>query len=84
MLRRRLAAAVLCALTALLLAMPAASGAQAGDQALVRVAHFAPGLLKGDVYVVYVNGLGFESAVAALRVKGIMVLVATVFAAEFA
>jgi hypothetical protein len=33
-----------------------ASGAQAGDQTLVRVAHFAPGLLKGDVYVVYVNG----------------------------
>jgi hypothetical protein len=26
------------------------------EQALVRVAHFAPGLLKGDVYVVYVNG----------------------------
>jgi Domain of unknown function (DUF4397) len=57
MLRRRLAAVVLAALTAALLAMPgAASGAQAGDQALVRVAHFAPGLLKGDVYVVYVNG----------------------------
>jgi Domain of unknown function (DUF4397) len=33
-----------------------ASGAQAGDQTLVPVAHFAPGLLKGDVYVVYVNG----------------------------
>jgi hypothetical protein len=57
MLRRRLAAAALAALTAALLAMPgAASGAQAGDQALVRVAHFAPGLLKGDVYVIYVNG----------------------------
>ena len=58
MFRRRLAAAVaLAALTAALLAMPgAASGTQAADQALVRVAHFAPGLLKGDVYVVYVNG----------------------------
>jgi hypothetical protein len=33
-----------------------AVGAQANDQSLVRVAHFAPGLLKGDVYVVYVNG----------------------------
>jgi hypothetical protein len=44
-------------MTAALLAMPGtASGAQADDQALVRVAHFAPGLLKGDVYVVYVNG----------------------------
>jgi hypothetical protein len=44
-------------MTAALLAMPgAASGAQADDQALVWVAHFAPGLLKGDVYVVYVNG----------------------------
>jgi Domain of unknown function (DUF4397) len=58
MFRRRLAAAVaLAALTAALLAIPgAASGSQAADQALVRVAHFAPGLLKGDVYVVYVNG----------------------------
>jgi Domain of unknown function (DUF4397) len=57
MVRRPLAAAALAALTAALLAMPGvASGAQAGDQALVRVAHFAPGLLKGDVYVVYVNG----------------------------
>jgi hypothetical protein len=57
MLRRRLAAAALAALTAALLAMPGvASGAQTGDQALVRVAHFAPGLLKGDVYVIYVNG----------------------------
>ena len=54
---RRLAAVVLAALTAALLAMPGvAAGAQAGEQALVRVAHFAPGLLKGDVYVVYVNG----------------------------
>ena len=57
MLRRRLAAVALAALTAALFAMPGmASGAPAGDQALVRVAHFAPGLLKGDVYVVYVNG----------------------------
>jgi Domain of unknown function (DUF4397) len=59
MFRRRLAAAVaLAALTAAALrAVPgAASGSQAADQALVRVAHFAPGLLKGDVYVVYVNG----------------------------
>ena len=57
MLRRRLAVTALAALTAVLLVMAgAASGAQAGEQALVRVAHFAPGLLKGDVYVVYVNG----------------------------
>jgi hypothetical protein len=57
MLRRRLAAATLAALTAALFLLPgAASGAQSQDQALVRVAHFAPGLLKGDVYVVYVNG----------------------------
>jgi Domain of unknown function (DUF4397) len=57
MLRRRLAAAVLAALTAVLFAIPGmASGAQGSDQALVRVAHFAPGLLKGDVYVIYVNG----------------------------
>jgi Domain of unknown function (DUF4397) len=57
MLRRRLAAAAMVALTAALLVMPgAAAGAQADTQALVRVAHFAPGLLKGDVYVVYVNG----------------------------
>ena len=48
--RRRLAA-----LTAALLAMPGA-GAQVDEESLVRVAHFAPGLLKGDVYVVYVNG----------------------------
>jgi hypothetical protein len=55
--RRRLAAGIAVALTAALLAMPgAAAGAQADEQALVRVAHFAPGLLKGDVYVVYVNG----------------------------
>jgi hypothetical protein len=55
MLRRRMAAVVLAALTAVLLTM---SGIAAGaeEQALVRVAHFAPGLLKGDVYVVYVNG----------------------------
>jgi hypothetical protein len=57
MLRRRLAAVALAALTAALLTMPgAAAGAQADQQALVRVAHFAPGLLKGDVYVVYVDG----------------------------
>jgi hypothetical protein len=57
MLRRRLAAAALAALTAALLTLPGvAAGAQTGDQALVRVAHFAPGLLKGDVYVVYVDG----------------------------
>ena len=57
MFRRRLAAVALAAMTAALLAGPGnASGAQADDQALVRVAHFAPGLLKGDVYVVYVNG----------------------------
>ncbi len=55
--RRRLAAGMVVALMAALLAMPgAAAGAQADEQALVRVAHFAPGLLKGDVYVVYVNG----------------------------
>jgi Domain of unknown function (DUF4397) len=57
MLRRRLAAAALAALTAALLFLPGvAAGAQTGDQALVRVAHFAPGLLKGDVYVVDVDG----------------------------
>jgi uncharacterized protein DUF4397 len=55
--RRRLAAGIVVALVAALLAMPGvAVGAQADDQSLVRVAHFAPGLLKGDVYVVYVNG----------------------------
>jgi hypothetical protein len=55
--RRRLAAGIVVALVAALLAMPGvAAGAQADDQSLVRVAHFAPGLLKGDVYVVYVNG----------------------------
>jgi Domain of unknown function (DUF4397) len=57
MLRRRLAAVALAALTVAMFTMPGmASGAQTGDQALVRVAHFAPGLLKGDVYVIYVNG----------------------------
>jgi hypothetical protein len=57
MVRRRLAAAALAALMVALFAVPGiASGAQAGAQALVRVAHFAPGLLKGDVYVIYVNG----------------------------
>ena len=55
--RRRLAAGIVAALTAALLVMPGvAVGAQADAQALVRVAHFAPGLLKGDVYVVYVDG----------------------------
>ena len=55
--RRRLAAGIGAALIAALLIMPGvAAGAQADEQALVRVAHFAPGLLKGDVYVVYVNG----------------------------
>jgi len=53
MVRRRLAAAALAALAAALFTVPGvASGARAGDQALVRVAHFAPGLLKGDVYVI--------------------------------
>jgi hypothetical protein len=57
MFRQRLAAVAVAALTAVLLTTPGvASGAQAGDQALVRVAHFAPGLLKGDLYVIYVNG----------------------------
>jgi hypothetical protein len=57
MVRRRLAAMGLAALTAVLLVLPgAASGAQGQAQAMVRVAHFAPGLLEGDVYVVYVNG----------------------------
>ena len=57
MIRPRLAAAALIALTAGLLTLPGvASGAQSQEQALVRVAHFAPGLLKGDVYVIYVNG----------------------------
>jgi hypothetical protein len=59
MFRRRLTVAVLAALTAVgLLTLPGtASGAQgASREAMVRVAHFAPGLLVGDVYVVYVNG----------------------------
>jgi uncharacterized protein DUF4397 len=57
MLRPRLAAVALAVLAGTLLLMPgAAFGAQARQQAQVRVAHFAPGLLKGDVYVVYVNG----------------------------
>jgi Domain of unknown function (DUF4397) len=55
--RRRLAAGIVVALMAALVTMPGvAAGAQAGDESLVRVAHFAPGLLKGDVYVVYVDG----------------------------
>ena len=56
MLHRRLAAVILAAVVAIgLLVLPGAAAA-AQDEALVRVAHFAPGLLKGDVYVVYVNG----------------------------
>ena len=48
MFRRRLAAVALAAMTSALLTMPgAASGAQADDQALVRVAHFALLLLIG-------------------------------------
>ena len=55
--RRRLAAGIVAALTVALLTMPGvAAGAQADQQSLVRVAHLAPGLFKGDVYVVYVNG----------------------------
>ena len=55
--RRRLAAGIVAAVTVALLVLPGvAAGAQADEQSLVRVAHFAPGLLKGDVYVVYVNG----------------------------
>lgn len=63
MLHRRLAAVTLATLAALsLLALPAAA-AGAQDKALVRLAHFAPGLVKGDVYVAYVNGR--------LRLKGV-------------
>ena len=53
MLRRRLAAAALAALTAALLILPGvAAGAQTGDQALVRVGHVAPDLVSGgDVLV---------------------------------
>jgi hypothetical protein len=55
--RRRLAAVALAVLAGTLLGLPVdAVGAQGREQALLRVAHFAPGLLKGDVYVVYVNG----------------------------
>ena len=53
MLRRRLAAAALAALTAALRILPGvAAGAQTGDQALVRVAHFAPGLVAAAGFVV--------------------------------
>jgi hypothetical protein len=73
MLRRRLAAAALAALAAALLTMPgAASGAQAGDQALVRVAHFAPGLLKGDVDVdgrLQLKGVPFKTVSDYLKAK---------------
>jgi hypothetical protein len=63
MLHRRLAAVTPATLAALsLLALPAAA-AGAQDEALVRLAHFAPGLVKGDVYVAYVNGR--------LRLKGV-------------
>jgi hypothetical protein len=56
MLRRRLAVLALAALATVgLLAMPGAASGAPGE-ATVRVAHFAPGLLVGDVYVVYVNG----------------------------
>jgi Domain of unknown function (DUF4397) len=75
MLHRRLAAAILAAVAAIgLLVLPAAA-AGARDEALVRVAHFAPGLLKGDVYVVYVNGrlqlkrVPFKTVSDYLRVK---------------
>jgi hypothetical protein len=48
MIRRRLAAVALAALTAVLLTIPGiASGAQAGDQTLVRAAHFAPRPAQG-------------------------------------
>ena len=49
---RRLAAGIGGAVTAALLMMPGvAAGAQADERSLVRLAHFAPGLLKGDVLV---------------------------------
>ena len=56
MLRPRLAVVALAVLAGTLLIMPGAAHGAQSRQALVRVAHFAPGLLKGDVYVVYVNG----------------------------
>jgi Domain of unknown function (DUF4397) len=73
MLRRRLAAAVALAdLRADLFAKPgAASGTQAADQALVRVAHFAPGLLGGDVYVngrLQLKGVPFKTVSDYLKV----------------
>jgi hypothetical protein len=70
--RRRLAAVVLAAVTAALLAMPgtAAAGAQAGEESLVRVAHFAPGLLKGDVYGrLQLKGVPFKTVSDYLEVK---------------
>jgi Domain of unknown function (DUF4397) len=72
MLRRRPAAAALAALTAALLILPGVAGAQTGDQALVRVAHFAPGLLKGDVYVdgrLQLKGVPFKTVSDYLKVK---------------
>jgi Domain of unknown function (DUF4397) len=57
MLHRRPAAAVILALLAALCLLVLPGGAAGAEQqALVRLAHFAPGLQKGDVYVVYVNG----------------------------
>jgi hypothetical protein len=73
MFRRRLAAAALVALIAALSMSPsAASGAQSQDQALARVAHFAPGLLKGDVYVngrFQLKGVPFKTVSDYLKVK---------------
>jgi uncharacterized protein DUF4397 len=56
MLHRRLATLTLATLAALSLLVLPAAAAGAQDEALVRLAHFAPGLRKGDVYVAYVNG----------------------------
>ena len=81
MLRRRMAAVVLAALTAVLLTM---SGIAAGaeEQALVRVAHFAPGLLKdwpqgGPPLAWKINGIGEGfSTVAVMRRARIVTSVA--------
>jgi hypothetical protein len=57
MLHRRPAAAVILALlTALCLLVLPGAAAGAEQRAMVRLAHFAPGLQEGDVYVVYLNG----------------------------
>jgi hypothetical protein len=75
MLHRRLTALMLAALVALGLVVLPAAAAGAQGEALVRVAHFAPGLLKGDVYVVYVDGrlqlkgVPFKTVSDYLRVK---------------